>query len=321
MKIELINESKSVSLTLGENFRVLIGMLKDVNRHSLVLLSGSDPELSGEEIEGILKSGVRVGFTYPTSLFSLGAKKLLESNETSHLFNSFNEPWKLPFGWIVYPVSSGSFGTNWLLRHEAKSQAVLVCAASTVTYRPNSLYRDIYIPPQFDFMTVTDLVHLRGDARSGPPLISMNELKEILVSEKHISVQVRNGVEAVALAVACSHFLASLEKADVPVVSINGDNLRNQVDNVSSLFEWLSEDLQTYLMKCVKYVSDRNIDKLSGPFALIDLVEQKRLVFDQPNSATLSISLTSPSSFLFNPFPSPTTADLAKLYSPHRLVN
>lgn len=320
MEIELINESKSVSLTLGENFRVLIGKLKDVNRHSLVLLSGSDPDLSSEEVEDILKSGVRVGFTYPTSLFSLGAKTLLESSEISHLFMSFNEPWKLPFGWTVYPVSSGSFETNWLFRHEAKSEAVLVCAASTVTYRPNALYRDIYIPPQVEFLSVTDLVHFRED-KNERPLISMNELKEILVSEQRISVQVRNGVEAVALAVAGCHFLASLEGPGA-VVSINGDILRNQVDNVSSLFEWLSEDLQTYLMKCVKYVSDRNIDKLSGPFALIDLVEQKRVVFDQPNSsARISISLTAPSLFLFHPFPSATSADLAELYRPHRLVN
>lgn len=320
MEIQLINESKSVSLTLGENFRVLIGTLKDVNRHSVVLLSGSDPDLASEEVEDILKSGVRVGFTYPTSLFSLGAKTLLESSGTSHLLMSFNEPWKLPFGWTVYPVSSGSFETNWLFRHEAKSEAVLVCAASTVTYRPNSLYRDIYIPPQVDFLSVTDLVLLRDD-RNERPRISMNELKKILVSEERISVQVRNGVEAVALAVAGCHFLASLEGPGA-VVSINGDILRNQVDNVSSLFEWLSEDLQTYLMKCVKYVSDRNLDKLSGPFALIDLVEQKRVVFDQPNSsARISISLTAPSSFLFHPFPSPSSAELAELYRPHRLVN
>lgn len=302
MKIQLSNDKRSVSLTLGpEGFSVLVGDIVDVHLHSIVLL-GFNQEISNDQMESILKAGVKVGCIYPTSLNN----NVRDEMQVLHIFKGFNEPWILPYGWTVYPVSSGC-GVNWLFKKKKEEQldsssSVIVCGESSIG--TNCLYR------QISQTSSGTLVHLSTNLWDG---LSLDDIKKLVLKDKTVQVQVKNGVEAAALAVACCHYIASLDASLQGPVSITCSALIEQLDNVSSLYEWLSEDLQVYLMKCVKYVSNRNQENFDIPFVLSDLIDQKRITFNQKTNAKVSLSL-SPMSDRFSPFPLSSTADLEQFY-------
>jgi hypothetical protein len=300
MEINFRAESSSVSLSLGNNFSVLVGEAVQLNRHSVLLL-GADQFLPESQVEEILKSGIKVGCTYPASL-------LIDPRiDEIHIFKSFNEPWALPYGWTLYAVSSGC-GSNWLFRKK-DSETVLVCGASAIV--SNGLYREISSLPYFK----VDRLVVLPFYRDGDSLDVINRLLSSSEPTDSLFVQVRNGVEAVSLAVACSHYIAAQPSHLQGPVLLLGNDLEKQIRNFSSLFEWLSPEVGVYLMKCVKYVSDRN-EMISSPFVLSDLVEENRVIFsNEARKAKLTISLTQ-GTLKYTPFSFASVDDLEKLYRP-----
>lgn len=190
--------------------------------------------MSEQDGEKLLLAGAKIACTF---FF----KRFLPSNVSSivRVLTSFNEPVELPYGWTVFPVFSGTAVTNWFFTHPLSS-SILVCGKTSITR--NCIYKtcfrgntcDIIVQPKPNEKlpkNVTDLSSI------GPEITVPDILTALAV-----------GVQ-----------LASLHGGDTIVrIMATSPGTLEEFRTIPSLFEWLNEDMQVYLRKCVNIACERN---------------------------------------------------------------
>jgi hypothetical protein len=241
MDIEVV-DSWNVLIRLEGKFTIMIGTGEEslfLCSH-LWLITGVDRQ-KPIKAEAVHRSGVSLACTYPFK-YELPSQLV----DTARVFTAYNEVLNLPYGWKVCPVSSGTGWTNWYFSHP-QSRSVLVCGPTSVT--KNCIYRN-----RAENLDVGVLVNTSGPSKAPT---STQELISMItrVSDSVVNISVSDECTAVALAVRLS---SGLGKANLVRISSDDPNFPRRLKRVPSLFEWLSEDFQLYLRKCVKFACDRN---------------------------------------------------------------
>lgn len=290
MQVET-SKSGNAIVSLQERFRILIGKPSaNLLAYSLWLFTESSSLTRVECVDDILFSGLKVGVTYPVWI-SLPSGVRDRLRESTHIFMSYGESWNLPFQWKVYPVSTGTWvgGSNWLFKHEGTGESVLI--ADRTCLRASHVHQPAFAH-NVDFLAIIPQVHLATN--SNKQVISLDDVMHTLSrTNETVKVHTDNPVVAVAAAIQAAHLIAHLPKPGGPVVIV-GEPLVSQVGNIHSAFEWLSEDMQTYMLKCAKYLADRN-GPITQPAILADLVDTGRVmclrrISDLPRNSRFIIS-------------------------------
>ena len=234
MLVTVLENQASAIVTIGENFKILVGDPEDesiLDNCHLWLMMNTTAKMDWERV---IQSGAELGVTYFHSVFL--PEKITKK---SYVFKSFNEPMNLPFGWKVYPVSSGTACTNWVFVHESENR-VLVCGETDIY--PNCLFRDRYESQH----RIDALVHLSKGLGSQKPT-QVSDLAERL--NPSVRLNVLDGFAAIAIAVQAANLIDSDQ--NIRVTSSQNRKTSDHLDLVPSLFEWLSEDFQLHLRMCV----------------------------------------------------------------------
>ena len=304
MRIESVGKG-SVCLHLGSEsapFRILVGSENagPLDQYHLWVLS-ERVEANDDFSDEVCFAGLRLACTYPVWLSLPSALR-----RVSKQFKSFNQPWPLPCGWTVYPVSSGGASTNWLFKTSSTNVLVTGESSSVAT---QCLYRPIFKPSATAPVERVDvLVPLASAAH---PVTSMSELKEAVNHESDVvKISMNDPIEALAVTVQLTHAIAKLPAESQGPVVVSSD-WWDSLNALPALFEWLHEDIQTYLNRCVLHVAERN--KEIQPLALADLVESGRVVFTDSLPENAKVFIQKGPGGLFR---SSTPAELKQFYSP-----
>lgn len=306
MRIEVLSNS-SVSLHLGEGgFRILVGAKHGLmDQYHVWLVTDANTALEAV-IDEINFSGIRLACTYPVWLSMPASLRPL-----AHLFTSFNEPWPLPAGWTVYPVSSGGSSTSWLFA--CRDSSVLVCGSRSSSHK-QCLYRPIFqaskTAPVDHVDVLVPLTEMVDD------LVALDDLKVRLKegSDEPVAVSLKDPIETLALIVQLTHFIAELPKDQQgPVIVAN--NLWESMKSIPALYEWLHEDVQTYLQQCTLFLA--NVNRDIQPLALVDLVDTGRVVFSEASVPEARVVISPGPQRLFS---NSTVAELERFYSPKTTV-
>lgn len=258
MRIKIDDTGAQVSLS--DSFQVLISsQCSDLERFSLWVLNEPSPFFG--DAERVVASGMRFACTYPVWI-SLPESCRSILRECTHVFQAFNEPFPLPYGLTLYPVPSGDSGTNYLIA--GRGQATLI--AGSTCFSADNLYRRC--SKQLPF-AVTHLVILKKFATQSA---SISDLIDQVAAGVPVSVNCYDPVVASAVAMVLAEAIAKLP------LEAQGSILVDQkigIEKIPPIFEWLSEPLQTYLLKCLKYVSANSLT--STNLVLTDLVRENRV--------------------------------------------
>ena len=239
MLIEVLDDRKGAILTIAGQFRVLIGLDVEESVHQCNLWLVNDITWNMNLDTGKVQlSGCQIACTYFHSVFLPDGLR-----EIIHVFKSFNEPMDLPYGWKVYPVSSGTTVSNWHFTH-LDGSSLLICGDTSI--QTNCVFRN-----RFECPPVDALIHL--------PLMRPQASKDV----RHLKSLLRDcasptlvlAVPDVFSAVAVAVQAACLIDPDETVRIVSSEDW---VKILPSLFEWLSEDFQLHLRKCVKVTCDLN---------------------------------------------------------------
>lgn len=257
MIIEVSEDKTHVVISLGK-FRILIGKpdLETLRKSNVFLLTRPDLVIPESEI---FASGVRPACIYPHALLLSASLR-----HNSHVFRSFNEPLPLPSGWTVKPVSSGTFCTNWLLTH-ADGQTVLVTDASSVV--ESCLFRPIFRPSKLDVLVI-----LRNESRTARSVQELHGLLEGSIGSP-LSLKADDIFTAVAVCNQLVREIASKPQESQRPVRLSLASTR-VLDLIPQMFEWLNEDMQIHIQRCVSYTL--KCDHMH-PLLIGELVDADRL--------------------------------------------
>jgi hypothetical protein len=234
MKIEVVDESK-FTIDIIPGFKIYIGKFNiDLIRSSHLWLITEMSAISAEDCHNLLLSGTKIACTYYFKRFLPPSLKPL-----TRILTSFNEPLDLPEGWILYPVSSGTASTNWYFAHP-QSSSVLVCGTTSVR-------RNCIFPTCFTVKPCDVIVFPPMNGYTGKSIDDLHSVGEELY--------VRDALTALAVAVS----LTSLRGPETSIRITSTDPLSlAEFKSIPSVFEWVTDDLQVYLRKCVKRACDLN---------------------------------------------------------------
>ena len=255
----------SVSITLSDSFKILVGTHPVLENFHLVLTS------KVTDIDSILYSGVKVGMTWP-AFKSLSPQEQNQLKPVCHIFQSFSQPWELPCGWTVYPVSAGiGIGrANWLFTNGDKS--VLVVGDTCIDqdaciYKPAWAVSETSVESKVDYLFYT--------TSASPLQFSLEDAKLTLEHQSPVSIRLDQPAEIVAVLINLAHHVSTLPNPTP--IAVYGDELIKSIYELPAMFEWLSEDLQTYLLKCANFITEQN-HPVSEPVVLVDLIQAGRVL-------------------------------------------
>lgn len=225
--------------------------------------------------------------------------------EEAHVFRSYNEAWELPESWHVSPIASGwGLGCcSWVFTNNKKT---IVVSNVNVTSIENQC---IYPPIAFPRMSV-DLLVVFGKS-------AVNEGVDIDWIKSHINAEPLPPIIAFDSVADCAAAVVDVvhNSADMnkPVV-IYGKKLFDDLMLLATMYEWVHEDMQVYLRKCVKYATrDGPIDY---PLVLLDLVRSNRVLFtvdmEMKETEILAVFCASNDMYLSNQLPMIDGSRLAK---------
>ena len=253
-------EDSGAQIALPDSFKVLISSLcSDFERYSLWVMNG--PSAFFFDAERVVAAGLRFACTYPVWI-SLPESCRDILRESTHVFLAFNEPFPLPYGLTLYPVPSGTCGTNYMI--SGRGQATLI--SGSTSFAADSLYRRCSKRLPFPVSHLVILKKLENQS------IPISDIIDQIAAGVPVSVNCHDPVVASAVAVALAEAIAKLP------LEAQGSILVDQnigIEKIPAIFEWLSEPLQTYLLKCLKYVSENSLP--STNLVLTDLVQEKRV--------------------------------------------
>jgi hypothetical protein len=188
--------------------------------------------------------------------------------ENAHVFRSYNESWELPEAWHVSPTSPGwGLGScSWLFKNREKT--IVVSNLNVMSFEDQCIYPPIGIPK-----TPVDLFAVFGNTATNQA-IDIEWIKSYVLTEPSPLIIAMDSVADCAAAVVdVAHSSAHLNK---PVV-IYGKKLFNDLMLLATMYEWVNEDMQVYLRKCVKYATMEGT--IDYPLVLLDLVRSNRVLF------------------------------------------
>ena len=313
----------SASVSIMDGFKVLIGKVARLDSHHLWLMS-EPGDITLERVNEILASGVRIGCVFPVWMsLSIDARDLLR--DCTHIFQSFGVPWSLPCGFTVYPVSSGFRvgGTNWLFKSGSSGSTLLVCGPTCIEH--NSYYTNAFAPGRGQVTDKIDqLFQLTGSDPQPELSMSISSVCDLVTrSTGNVNISAPDVVTTVAVVLALAHHIDILPIAQRGRILIYDDYLTNHIFELPPLFEWVSKDLQVYLLKCIHYIANEN--RTIAPVPLADLAAGGLVRMLKPNGfelegpppiVTIAGVSSQPNWQVFDPVPPSTHAEVQAFYKP-----